>query len=255
MTNDNLKIKLINIRFRKFDRRAEEHFIAVPDLNLSQASGANFAVAFHLAFSRQVGYVNRKVTEIDRLPQDDGFHGAVVNVPAQLTRQGQADDVELPRLALLLDGLGSGGKGNGGQADDSFQIGMRLDHILGPIDAEPAVLLALVLVEELHLRIALFAILAHALDPLALVGRLQRARQDADLAFRSHLFGQRIQERVGDVIVAGLIDEILPAAVGVGVEGENRDPFATGFLQDARNAGRVVWSDSDAVIALGDPLL
>ena len=122
-----LEIELRDVLAVEDNRRAEQDF-AGRDLDVLEPADCVLAVG-QFALAEQVGGVDGEIAQVDRAPEDELLHGAVVDVLPHQAGQADAGDRDLVGLAGVAHGLGRAGQRHRRDAPDADQVGMGVDDV------------------------------------------------------------------------------------------------------------------------------
>src|SRR5258707_12116481 len=96
------EVKLVDVIFIKDERRSEQELAAVDQLELAQPTRVKLGVTgFEFAVDNCPHRVDRRVAQIDRIPQDDRLHAAGFVERFHLVRCSKSCNVNLPDKVCL----------------------------------------------------------------------------------------------------------------------------------------------------------
>src|SRR5258707_15277777 len=106
------EIKILDVVLGEDERRTQQNFAAVDDVELAELAGIDRGRAgFQLAVDYGADHIGRGIPEIYRVPQHDGLDATAIDIGLHRIRRGETDDGELAAQTRLGDGFGRGGRG------------------------------------------------------------------------------------------------------------------------------------------------
>ena len=227
-------------------------------MNLDGAQSARLQrlrARHQFAIGRKRAGVHHQITQIARIPQDDGLHDAAVDVRLVDVRQRQTDHVDVA-AACLSDGFRRSGNGRRRNRHHELHVRVHFHDRLRLGERLVAIVVARPDRRDDESGVLVGDALADETDPLVLVCRAERAGDNSELAAPVQQPRRIVGERVCDSFRRRLVHEkVARVLVLIGVPRKHADSARARFLEHGRDGRAILDGDRNHVDFARDPVL
>ena len=114
------EVELLDVGLVKDEGLSEEDIVALDIEGAESAGLEGFGAFFEFVFGHGDGGVDREVTEVAGVPEDDAVRDALADVAFVFVGQTETDYLHFAGFARLLDGFGGTGDAGGADGHDKF---------------------------------------------------------------------------------------------------------------------------------------